>query len=152
MNIKCPCCGSQFSVEVALQEEAGRELLAEIARMSAPMSRALFAYLGLFRPGQRALSWSRALKLAREVVALGPESVLQPALEDTLVALSDKRMQPGWKPLSNHNYLKRVFESVEGKQMVTAVLPSQPTGDNPASRPTRKTSIRDDLSDTSWAE
>lgn len=124
MNIKCPCCGSQFSVEVALQEEAGRELFAEIIRLSAPMSRALFSYLGLFRPAERVLSWSRALKLAREVLALAPEHVLLPALEDTLAALGDKRGQPGWKPMKNHNYLARVLESVAGGQVARAQLPA----------------------------
>lgn len=151
MNIKCPCCGSQFSAEVALQEEAGRELLAEIARLSAPMSRAMFAYLGLFRPAERILSWSRALKLAREVLALGPEHVLLPAMEDTLTALSEKRVQPGWKPMKNHNYLARVLESVESNQLIT--LPSAPQ--DPATtitRPTRKRSLREDLEDRSWAE
>lgn len=150
MNIKCPCCGSQFSVEVALQEEAGRELLAEIARLSAPMCRALFAYLGLFRPAERVLSWGRALKLAREVLALGPEHVLLPAMEDTLTALSERRGLPGWKPMKNHNYLARVLESVEVSQLVTLPAATQ----DPAStvpRPTRKRSLREDLEDRSWA-
>jgi hypothetical protein len=149
MNIKCPCCGSQFSLEVALQDEAGRELITEIAKLSPALCRALFAYLALFRPLNKALSWGRTLKLAKDVIGLAPEYLLQPALEDTLTSLQDKRGQPGWKPMKNHNYLKRVLESVEGSHLVAAPLERIHTAPNQS---TRKRSLRDDLTDKSWAE
>jgi len=82
-------------------------LLAEAER---DVSRPLVAYLGLFR-SSRALSWDRALRLATEVVALGPAERLGPALAHTVESLRSKQQQGGWKPLSNHNYLRRVIDS-----------------------------------------
>lgn len=150
MNIKCPCCGSQFSLEVALQDEAGRELLTEIAKLSPALCRALFAYLSLFRPMNKSLSWARTLKLAKDVMGMAPEHGLLPALEDTVTSLQERRGQPGWKPMKNHNYLKRVLESVEGSQLV-AIHNTEQSGQ---SRPKklRGRSMDEALKDRSWAE
>ncbi|MFZ5653191.1 MAG: hypothetical protein ACOY42_02140 [Pseudomonadota bacterium] len=144
MRIKCPACGIQFGIEVALQEDAGRELLGELARLSAPLGRALVAYLGLFRPAERVLSWGRALQLARAALALGPEHVLLPALDDTLAALADKRGQPGWQPLKNHNYLKRVCDSVAASQVARAELPAAAPAGGRASRHRQALTALDD--------
>jgi hypothetical protein len=123
MLLSCPACHARFSIEAALQDDAGRELLALLAPMEPALSRPLFAYLGLFRSASRALSWDRALRLAREVQGLcANQAALAQSLVETVASLDDKRAQPGWKPLSNHNYLKRVLESVEARAL-PAVLP-----------------------------
>lgn len=97
MILHCPCCHARFSAEMLAQDEAARELLA------LRLSPALLAYLGLFRSPQRALAFDRALKLAREVLALSPPDE---ALAETVEALRGKG------PIKNHNYLKRVMEGM----------------------------------------
>ncbi len=108
----CPCCGARFSLEAIINDDAGRELMALLATLDTDVSRPLVAYLGLFRPLKQALSWRRALKIAHEVVALQPPEQLAAALNVTLDSLREKQQQPNWKPLSKHNYLMRVFETV----------------------------------------
>ncbi len=109
MMLHCPCCHAQFSVEAITQDAAARELLG----LKGELPPATFSYLALFRSEKRALSWERALKLAREVVGLMDgvraihESPLQEAMVETVEALRGK----GKGPLKNHNYLKRVLES-----------------------------------------
>ncbi len=114
MQISCPCCHARFSVEAVVQDDAARELFALLAEHGA-IVRPLFGYLGLFRSASRALAWDRTLKLAREVVALAGDAALHDALWEVVASFAEKRAQPGWKPLANHNYLKRVLESVAAR-------------------------------------
>ena len=115
MMLHCPCCHAQFSVEAIIQDEAARELLG----LKGTLPPATFSYLALFRSEKRALSWERALKLAKEIIDNGqwtmdncqPSTVnyqlLNEAMMETVEALRGK----GSAPLKNHNYLKRVLES-----------------------------------------
>jgi hypothetical protein len=112
MILHCPCCHAQFSVEAITQDEAARELLG----LKGDLPPATFSYLALFRSEKRALSWERALRLVKEILALVDgggyvraihESPLQVAMMETVEALRGK----GGAPLKNHNYLKRVMES-----------------------------------------
>ncbi len=110
MILHCPCCHAQFSIEAIIQDEAARELLS----MKADLPPATFSYLALFRSEKRALSWERALRLVREVVDIGKGDAcvaptgLDAAMAETVEALRGK----GGAPLKNHNYLKRVLETV----------------------------------------
>src|SRR5689334_13602698 len=111
MQLTCPACHARASYEAFIQDEAARELFALSADAGAAW-RPLVTYLGFFR-STRLLAWERALKLAREVLELANDrSVLAAALVETCGSLDAKRSEPGWKPLGNHNYLKRVLESV----------------------------------------
>lgn len=112
MNFTCPCCFATISVEAALESNSGRELMGVLAQ-AGPMARPLAAYLGCFRSPTRALAWDRALKLAREVLEIGADQrALAAALGETVEAMRAKREQGDARPLKNHNYLKRVLESV----------------------------------------
>jgi len=117
MQLTCPCCHAHVPLEAALQDEAGRELVAMLAAMRPTLALPLVHYLGFFRPLRQQLGWGRSLRLAHEVVALHPEDTdrLMLALLEASRGLDDKRAQPGWKPLGNHNYLKRVLESVQAR-------------------------------------
>lgn len=115
MQLTCPCCHSRFGIEAALQGDAGRELLALLAGIEPAVARPLFAYLGLFRASKTQLSWDRALRLAREVLQLGDAAVLAAALTETVAAMDEKRATPSWKPLTSHNYLRRVLESTAAR-------------------------------------
>ncbi len=109
---RCPVCHSRIDLEALVQDNAGRELLALLAQQDASTGTALVTYLGLFRPAKRDLTNDRALKLARETLALEAAQWLTPALQETVYALREKRRQGDVRPLTNHNYLKSVLASV----------------------------------------
>jgi len=108
MNLHCPCCHAQFSIELLTQDAAARELLG----MRAAMPPHLLSYLTLFRSEKRALAFDRALKLAKEALQLSSDlAQLDAAMAETVESMKAKRDQGQAKPLKNHNYLKRVLES-----------------------------------------
>ena len=112
MKLRCPCCHASNSLEAFTADDAGRELLVLLAS-TGPLFRPLVAYLGLFRPANRDLSHERALRLAREVVDLGADPrAMAAALTDTVEAMRAKRDGGQVKPLTNHNYLRKVLETV----------------------------------------
>ena len=111
---RCPICHSRISLEALVQDEAGRELMALVARLDTQTGAALVSYLGLFRSARRDLANERALKLARETLALVGSGRMDTtrlaiALSETVEALREKQPR---QPLKNHNYLKRVLETV----------------------------------------
>ena len=117
-----------------MQDASGRDLLALLAELDTLTGSALVSYLGLFRPAARDLANDRALRLAREVLALTADTArLGIALSET-VALLRAKPQPR-KPLTGHNYLKRVLDSVLARPggsdintMATATAPQSKTG------------------------
>lgn len=112
MTLTCPCCHAKYPLDAALEGEAAGELMLLLAQ-AGPLARPLVAYLGLFRSKSRALSFDRAAKLGREVLDLGADPrTLAHALAETVEALRQKRDQGQVKPMTNHNYLRRVLESV----------------------------------------
>lgn len=140
MKLRCPCCHASNSLEAFTADEAGRELLVLLAQSGA-LFRPLVAYLGLFRPASRDLSHERALRLAREVLELAAPGAsvapLQQALGETVEALRQKRDAGQVKPLTNHNYLKRVLESVAAAPHAAIATP----GLAPAPRGKRASAI-----------
>lgn len=111
MKIKCPSCCAEFDLIAALDSVAGSQLLQRMAALEPGVSRPLLAYLSLFRSPKRALSWDKALRLSDEVLALSTNQVqLSEALQKVVDALREKQQSGGFKPLKNHNYLKRVLE------------------------------------------
>ena len=125
MQLTCPCCHVRYPLEAALQVDAGGELLALMSGLEPDLARPLVAYLALFRAKTTQLGWDRALRLAREVLGLCSDpGVLRAALTDTLTAMDEKRQAPGWKPLGNHNYLKRVLETAAARSAVAPIEPA----------------------------
>lgn len=117
MILHCPCCHAQYSIEALTQDSAARELLG----MRGTMPPNLLAYLTLFRSEKRALSFDRALKLAKEALQLSADPAqLDAAMAETVESMRAKREQGQGKPLKNHNYLKRVLESIPAGGAVAA--------------------------------
>ena len=124
MKVKCPSCFAEFDILAALNNAAGSQLLQKLAALDASLSRPLYVYLTLFRSPKRALSYEKALRLAEEVLALSTNQVqLADALQKVVDALREKQLAGGFKPLKNHNYLKRVIEDVPAP--VTALAHAQ---------------------------
>ena len=123
MRVRCPCCHAEYSIEQAVEDEAAREVMGLLSDLPREVSRPLAAYLGLFRSKSRALAWERALRVAREVLELHQDTAaIGAALSETVEAMRQKQDQGGWRPLANHNYLKRVLESVESRPQPVARL------------------------------
>lgn len=112
---KCPICHSEISLEALIEDDAGRELLNTIINIDGNCGRAVVAYLGLFKPQKNSLANSRALKIVQSLFELYPPSnVLEKALIDTVEQVRRNRRETGrCEPLANHNYLKKVYESVK---------------------------------------
>lgn len=112
---KCPICHSEISLEALIEDDAGRELLNTIINIGGNCGRAVVAYLGLFKPQKNSLANSRALKIVQSLLELYPPSnVLEKALIDTVEQVRRNRRETGrCEPLANHNYLKKVYESVK---------------------------------------
>ena len=139
MQLTCPCCHAHVPLEAALLDEAGRELVGMLAAMQPELALPLVHYLGFFRPAKQQLGWGRSLRLAREVLGVMPLApMLLAGLLEVNRSLDETRALGGWKPLGNHNYLKRVLDSVQGRQegAVSLVEPGQaaPRSAAPASR------------------
>ena len=146
MNLcRCPICHGRIGLEQLVQDEAGRDLLAEVAKLDNASGAALVSYVGLFRSASRDLSNDRALKLIRETLAIESVQWLTPALQETVESLREKRAQGEVKPLTNHNYLKRVLESVISRGLTHT--PAQ----RPAVGYTSAEATEQRLKDTSWA-
>ena len=128
---RCPICHSRINLEALVQDEAGRELLALVARLDTQTGAALVTYLGLFRSPTRDLANERALRLARETLDMTTDTArLAIALSETTEALRGKQSR---QPLKNHNYLKKVLESVQARPVIAetqqgAVAPRSKTG------------------------
>jgi len=131
MNLHCPGCHAQFSIELLTQDEAARELLG----MRGTMPPSLLSYLTLFRAEKRALSFDRALKLAKEALQLTSNlAQLDAAMAATVESIRAKREEGGEaKPLKNHNYLKRVLENTPDQPAATS-LTSQKRPTSPSSK------------------
>jgi hypothetical protein len=102
-------CHAHLHLDALVQDEAGRDLLALFATMQDDLGRALVSYLTLFRPAKSDLSNARALRLAREVLALeASPNKLAWALCETVESLRAKGES---RAIKNHNYLRRVLEN-----------------------------------------
>lgn len=125
MRLRCPVCHAEAALEAWAEDEAARELMALLSALDATLGRPLVAYLGLFRSASRALAWERALRLAREVLALDADAQrLAAALSQTVEQLRIKRDAGDGRALSNHNYLKRVLEGVPPSCAVEVAAPA----------------------------
>lgn len=127
---RCPVCHSHLALEAIVQDDAARELLGVLSALDATLSRALVGYLGLWRPAKQDLRWDRALRLAREVLALSDDAArLAWALSETTEAI---RAKGGATPVKSHGYLKRVLEGAPQAAGSVAVLPAAESAPRPA--------------------
>lgn len=125
MKVKCPSCHAEMDLLTVLDGTAGSELMNLLAGLEPTLARPLVAYLSLFRSKARALAWDRALKLAQEVLALADKPRLSTGLAKAVEIFREKQRSESWKPLSNHNYLRKVLADLPAE--TTAVTVIQPT-------------------------
>jgi hypothetical protein len=98
-----------------VQDEAGRELMATLAKLNSKIASSVLQYIGLFRPAKSDLNNGRALKLLTETLELTPNlQLLAAGCDATVRNIHNKRQQGETvKPLTNHNYLKQVLTGLK---------------------------------------
>lgn len=110
---RCPICHSDIHLDALIEDEAGRALLGKISQLSHGVAQPMVAYLSLFRPAKSNLSNSRSLKIINDVLAMYDcSALLAHCLSETVQAVRKKRVNgQNAEPLTNHNYLKSVYET-----------------------------------------
>jgi len=121
MILVCPSCGATASAAAWDNDMATRDTIAAMLALPAPVGKVVLAYLGLFRPVSRALTWRKAHRITSELAALiapgwvqvqgkpdrpCPPHIWAMAMEQMVAMGTIKR------PLPNHNYLRQVAWSL----------------------------------------
>lgn len=100
-----------------VQDDAGRELLALVAKLESHIAGPVLSYLSLFKPVKSDLSNDRSLKLLKELFDLhGNRKLIAEACAQTVNSIHAKRRtDQDTRPLKNHNYLKQIVTSIESQ-------------------------------------
>lgn len=66
--LRCPACGAEMSLDVALTHDELRRAVAELISVSLPLGSLITRYVGLFRPSKNRLSGDRMARLVGQLV------------------------------------------------------------------------------------
>lgn len=137
MNLgRCPHCHSPLDLGHLVTDEAASQVL-RIIVAAGDDARALVAYVGLWRPSKRDLSWDRTLKLLTEVQDLLAGVDPQAAREALAATVQGIRDKGGHLPIKTHGYLQRVLEGIERRPAAdsqTLVVQQSPAPAAPRSK------------------
>lgn len=124
MILTCSGCGACGSFELFTTDADAKKAAAKISTFPQPTAAAIPAYLGLFRPETRNLSWRKAnslLDALHALVSVGyvqvkgrsdrdcPPAIWAQAMDDMVA-----RRERINRPLPNHNYLRQVAHDLAG--------------------------------------
>lgn len=113
MTLVCPVCHSRNSVEAALLTEAGQAYTRLLLQQPDWLRFSLARYILLWAPPKSEMAYDRRLRLTTETLAIDPDPRrLAAALAETVEAIMAKRRDGDVRPLTKHNYLKRVLEGL----------------------------------------
>ncbi len=129
MQVRCPSCGAEMSLDVVIEHDAAAQALA-LALSFTPLGKLIVRYLALFRPAKSKLSWPRVVTLLGELMPMiesqriersgtlydAPHEVWCAAIEQMLATRDAGRLQT---PLKSHGYLLEVIVSTVGKVQAT---------------------------------
>lgn len=116
-RLVCPCCQAEFPLAAAMNDVAARQSVARAFKLT-PFGDVLLAYVGLFKPAQRALSMMRLTKMLDELLAdiktgqierngrayAAPQGYWQQAIEQMLASRDKLSL-----PLKSHGYLYEII-------------------------------------------
>jgi hypothetical protein len=147
MKLVCPSCGATHSSDAWTADADARASIAAVAELGelAPL---VLRYIGLFRPGKRALAWPRARRLVDELLALvkagkvrrngrdwsAPASAWRYSIDVVLQRRDQGRLK---LPLDTHGYLLEVIcgEADKAEAREEQVAEQQLRTGRPASAP-----------------
>lgn len=126
MNLSCPGCGADMSLDVLIAHEGAREAVLTALQLPAPLGKLLVQYLAMFRPARRQLAWARVgtiLGELREPIAAAqierngrtwpaPQEYWKAALEHMVQLRDAGKLQ---LPLKTHGYLLEVIAGMSDK-------------------------------------
>lgn len=122
MILTCPSCGATHSAEAWENDVKARQTMAACTALPPEIGPAVLGYLALFRPEQRALSWSKSLRLLQELGRLINTGYVQiqgkvarpapPAIWAAGMLEMAERSATLSRPLKNHNYLRQVVHQL----------------------------------------
>ena len=124
MRIACPACGAVSSLDGLLQHDAARAAMATAYALSAPLGVALYRYMALFRPAQRALTWDRVATLTNELLPMIQAEKIERNRKtyfvprDAWVAGFEQMLAQRDKltlPLKSHGYLLEILVGLADK-------------------------------------
>lgn len=111
---RCPSCHAHLNLDTLVQDSSAKSLLAVVAKLKPNLATNLIGYIALWRPAKSDLSNARAVKLINEVLELSNnDQALSAALEQTTLAIQNKRQDGMFQPFKNHSYLCQVLKTTE---------------------------------------
>jgi hypothetical protein len=127
MKLRCPACGSSWSLDAVVAHDGAREAVLIALQMPAPIGKQLIQYVALFRPPKRDLSLDRLADLLGELLAMitqaqvtfdgrvwpAPQEVWPYALKEMLDQHAKQALST---PMKNHNYLLKIIVDKANKQ------------------------------------
>lgn len=125
MKLTCRSCGATGSAEAVFGDADAAEALRLAGELDPLIARAVWHYLALHRPAQRALTWSRTEKLLREIHDLVRQPTIRRHHRDWAVAPAmwreamDQMQAQRDKlslPLKGHGYLLEIVAGLADKQ------------------------------------
>jgi hypothetical protein len=133
MRLVCPCCQAEFPLEAAMNDVAARKAVVQAFKFT-PFGDLLLAYIGLFKPAQRALSMQRLTKMLDELLVdikaaqitrnshsyAAPQAYWQQAIEQMLLSRDKLSL-----PLKSHGYLYEIIISYSNKADAVAEKKSE---------------------------
>jgi hypothetical protein len=115
MRLICPSCGAVASAEAWMNDSIIRNFFEAALKLPSAVQIRTLHYLGLFRQGEKALPWRRALTLVRSLKDLTePDTVHwqggeeRPVTSEIWGRAMEATLASGPKGLKNHNYLRHV--------------------------------------------
>lgn len=115
MKLVCPSCGAVASMEAWQNDATFRYFAETLSKLPAPVMRNALPYLGLFRQGNKALPWRRALKIVSSLKELVAEDAIhwdggetRPVTAEIWGNAIEATLTRNPKGLKNHNYLRHV--------------------------------------------
>ncbi|MBL8499578.1 MAG: hypothetical protein JNL77_03175 [Nitrosomonas sp.] len=128
MRIVCPCCQTDFPIEAGINDVNARAAVQRAFTLT-PIGKLLLAYVQLFKPEKRAMTWGKAVKILDQLIPMIVEAKIEfkgriwPApqayWEQAIEQMIDGR-EKLTLPLSSHGYLFKIIsgyaDKTEGKR------------------------------------
>jgi hypothetical protein len=128
MRLTCPC-GLHGSIELFTEDEHARKFAVLVASLPGGAGAVAVRYIGLFRPGKRALAWDRACKLLEEVRDMLVAGVVErygktyPGTPSLFIAAMQQMLDQRERldlPMKTHGYLVSIIAGESPKAAAAA--------------------------------
>lgn len=123
MRIVCPCCQTDFPIEAGINDVDARAAVQRAFSLT-PIGKLLLAYVQLFKPEKRAMTWTKAVKILDQLIPMIAEGRIEfkgrvwPApqayWEQAFAQMIDGR-EKLTLPLDSHGYLFKIISGYADK-------------------------------------